>query len=231
MPSPEAMRTLFIPAKSTTPVDVPREVLEKLPSRVALVTTVQHHHCLPDVRRRLEGMGRAVQDIHGSHSTLANQVLGCNTFPAEQLSKVDAIFYIGSGEFNPKALALRTGKPVHMYHPVTGEYSVLSSEEVERLRKRERGALARFLSAKHVGLLFTTKPGQFPIQMQLRQLGALEKRYPEKEFHVLVDNSFNYAALENFPFIEVFLNTACPNIAYDPGLPRPVLNVEQVLVQ
>jgi len=222
------MKTLFIPARSKVPVHISDTILKKLPDEVAVVTTIQYHHIRGDIVVRLHELGKHVHDIHGSHSKMANQVLGCNSFPEDQLKAIEAIFYVGTGVFHPKALAIRTGKPIHIYHPISQTYATLDQAEINRVLGKEKAALVSFLSSTQIGVLFTTKPGQFPIQMRMNKIRMLEEKYPEKEFYVLVDNSFNYSALENFPFIECFLNTACPNIAYDPDLPRPMLNVEQL---
>lgn len=222
------MRTLFIPCRSTTKVEIDDAVLRKLPERIAVVSTVQHLHEIDAVRQRLRELGKSVLDLEGSHSTHKNQVLGCTTFPEKQLKDIDAILYIGTGEFHPKALALRTGKAIHIYNPHSKTHSMLDDKEVEKLRKKERAALAAFLSATRIGILFTTKPGQSQVQFSLDRVRELERKYPDKEFYCFLDNVFEPAKLENFPFIECFLNTACPNIPFDEGFPRPVLNIESL---
>jgi len=222
------MKTLFVPAKSKVPVRIPASILAALPDHLAVVTTVQYHHIRDEAAAKLTAMGKKVYDIHGSHSKLPNQVLGCNTIPEDQLKDIEALLYIGTGVFHPKALAIRTKKPIHIFHPLTRSYEVLDQEEVKRVLGKEKAAFVKFLSSNKVGVLITTKPGQFPIQMRLREMRLLEGKYPDKEFYYFVDNSFNYSSLENFPFIECFLNTACPNIAYDPGLPKPMLNIEKL---
>ena len=223
------MRTLFIQARSTVKIEIDDDTLRKLPKRLAVVSTVQHLAAVDPVKQRLKELGKQVLNLKGSHSKLVNQVLGCTAFSEDQVKDLDAVLYIGSGKFHPKALALRTGKPIHIYNPLTKSYSILEEEEVERLRKKERGATVVFLSSTHIGILFTTKPGQWPMQFTLKRMDELERKYPDKEFYLFIDDTFDLSRLENFPFIECFVNTACPNIAYDEGFPRPVLNMELVL--
>lgn len=223
------MRTLFVPARSTAGVEIDDAVLKKLPERVAVVSTVQHLHALAVIRKHLTELGKHLADLEGGHTLHKNQVLGCTTFPEEQLSAIDGILYIGTGEFHPKALALRTGKTIHMYNPLSKTYKVLDEKDVVNLRKTEKAALATFFTATRIGILFTTKPGQSHLQFNLDRLKELEQKYPDKEFYVFIDDTFSQNQLENFPFIECFLNTACPNIPFDWGFPRPVLNIGELI--
>lgn len=222
------MRTLFIPCRSTAEIELDDAMLRKLPERIAVVSTVQHLHAIDAVRQRLRGLGKRVLDLEGSHAAHRNQVLGCTAFPEGHLKGIDAILYIGTGEFHPKALALRTGKEVHIYNPHTKMHSMLDCKEAEKLRKKERTALAAFLSATRIGILFTTKPGQSQMQFNIGNLSELERKYPDKEFYVFLDNTIEPGRLGDIPFIECFVNTTCPNIPFDVGFPRPVLNLESL---
>lgn len=223
------MRTLFISARSTAKIEIDDAILRKLPERIALVSTIQHLDAIEQVRQRLKELGKKVLDLKGSHSTRKNQVLGCTTFQKEQLRSIDAILYFGTGEFHPKALALRTGKVIHIYNPLAKSYRLVDDKEVESLRKKEKAALTTFLSATRIGILFTTKPGQSQMQFSLDSVEGLKQRYPDKEFYCFLDDTFSQNQLENFPFIECFVNTACPNIPFDEGFPRPVLNIGQLI--
>ena len=60
-----------------------------------------------------------------------------------------------------------------------------------------------------------------------------------KQVYIFVGDILNYADMENFPFIEVWINTACPRIGYDDvtSMPKPLINIndattpEQSLIQ
>ena len=47
-----------------------------------------------------------------------------------------------------------------MANPFTNEAKVLEKEEVEKIKKQEKGGLIRFLSSKNIGIIVSTKPGQ-----------------------------------------------------------------------
>jgi len=83
-------------------------------------------------------------------------------------------------------------------------------------------------------VLITVKIGQYGIEVSrhhstfgLERYKELEKKYPDKEFYYFVDNTFSLASMQDFPFLEVLINTACPRIADDEA-PLPLLNIEDL---
>ena len=64
---------------------------------------------------------------------------------------------------------------------------------------------------KNIGILITVKPGQQHFNPGLK----LEDKYKDKRFYYFVDNDLNFSSLENFSFIEFWINTACPRIGFD----------------
>jgi diphthamide biosynthesis enzyme Dph1/Dph2-like protein len=59
--------------------------------------------------------------------------------------------------------------------------------------------------------LITVKPGQEQIKTAL----TLKERFPDKNFYLLLFDDLDFSTLENFPFVDCFVNTMCPRIAYD----------------
>ena len=97
------MKTLFIEAKSQT--NISKSLLDKLkiPKKIALVSTIQQLHVLNEIKDYLEQKGTKV--------IIGGQVIGCNVINALKVKEdVDAILYIGSGEFHPVEVARKTGK-------------------------------------------------------------------------------------------------------------------------
>ena len=58
----------------------------------------------------------------------------------------------------------------------------------------------------------------------------LEQEYPDKEIYFFLDNTYDFNSLEDFPFIDVWVNTACPRIGFDDSIKisKPVVNLEEV---
>src|SRR3989454_7602434 len=84
-----------------------------LPKRVALLTTTQFRHWLPDIQRHLEKKGHVVRigepDRRGAY---AGQLLGCDYHTATGVEKDgDGYLYIRTGDFPPPGVAVLIHKP------------------------------------------------------------------------------------------------------------------------
>ncbi len=58
-----------------------------------------------------------------------------------------------------------------------------------------------------------------------KKLSQLEKKYKNKRFYKFVFDTLDYSQLENFPFIECWVNTACPRIFDDL---RSIINIQDI---
>ncbi len=219
------MKTLFIEASATIDPAIPQDVLDRLPQKVALFTTIQYIKYLPDFRAQLERAGKGVALLETKHTRHPGQLLGCNLERYE--GGFDAFLYVGDGLFHPKALVFHNAKPVYAFNPHTGQCTTVTAEMVRGLEKRRQAALAAFFAATEVGVLVTTKFGQHPIQADLDGITRLKEEFPDKRFTFLLADTLDFSALEDFAFVEVFVNTACPRLGFDdaPRAFRPVLNL------
>jgi len=205
------MKRIFIEARAKLKPDaIPKlgkNECGKLGKRVAIVSSVQFLSFLPALRENLEKHGLSVVPLKGRHSKYEGQVLGCD-LPG----KVDAesILYVGDGVFHAEGLALRTDKPVFVLNP-TGGFFQIDHKKIEEEKKREKGNLIAFLSASRIGVIISTKPGQ----SALDQAKKLEKKYPDKEFYMLIGDTIDVNRLLDFKFVEVFVNSACPRLTAD----------------
>lgn len=218
------MKTIFIEAKHPGKIELPPTLVRALPERIMLFTTVQFISNVDAWKKSLEQAGKKVKLIKPEHAKHEGQLLGCSIkrFKAD----FDAFLYVGDGLFHPKALMLKNDKPVFAFDPFSRKFLRIDEKEVERMRKRMTGALTKFIASKEIGVLISTKPGQ----NRMKQAYELEKRYPDKNFYLLLSNTVDFSELENYPFIECFVNTACPRIAYDDSekVRKPILNIEDL---
>ena len=209
------MRAMFIEAKSSA--DIKKAVeksLKFLPKKVGIVTTAQHKHKLKEIKEILE-KNKIKAEIGG-------QILGCDVSAASKIkNKVDAFLYVGSGRFHPIGVQLETGKKVIMANPLTNEAKVLEKQEVEKIKKQQKGALLKFLSSKEIGIIVSSKPGQNKLKKALE----LKKKLNDKNSYIFIADTINPDEFENFPFIECWVNTACPRFADDK---KGVINYEAV---
>lgn len=215
------MKTFFVEARFKDKVELPDELIKQLPAKVALFTTVQFLNSLDEAKKKLEAAGKKVLILKAEHAQYYGQLLGCNINKFS--GDFDAFLYIGDGLFHPKALMLKNSKPVFVYDPFSKEFMKLSENSVAEMKKKNLGAINKFLHSKEIGVLISTKPGQ----LRMKEVYELEKKYPDKNFYSLLFDTIDFGELENFPFIQCFINTACPRIAYEEAekIGKPVVNI------
>ncbi len=207
------MKALFIHAKSKLDV-IPLVRDVKFKGRLGLVTTVQHLHTLKDVQKALPG------------SVIGGQILGCDVSAAEKIrGKVDAFLFIGSGRFHPLQVAYATGKDAYCVDLYTGAIYIIGPKDVEQWQARTRGAFLKFLNAKRIGILVSTKPGQ----NKIKDAESFRKE-TDKEAFIFLFDTLDFNGLENFPDVDCWINTACPRIVYDDNnrFAKPVINLEDL---
>jgi len=204
------MKMLFLEAKYEGKINLSKLDSSKLPSKIGLISTVQFIDYLDSIKDKLKDkkivVGKGKQKYKG-------QILGCDASSAKVIKdKVDAFLYIGTGKFHPLIVGVRTLKPVFTLNPISGEFKKIEKKEIEKYQKKKKGALLKFFSSKEIGVLVSTKKGQYH---DIKELEFLEKKYPDKNFYVFVAETIDYNQLENFNFIEAWVNTACPRIEED----------------
>lgn len=190
--------------------------------KIGLATTVQHIHQLTKMKKFFESKGKGVSIGKGSIAFYPGQFLGCDAGAIISVKdKVDAIVFVGDGMFH--ALAIGVDKPVFVVHPKSGEIKQIN-QDIERLRKKRKGSLIAAVEAKVFGILVSTKPGQFNLQLAEKIKKELTKR--KKTALILVSNEFYPITLNNFLYIDCYITTACPRIAEDSEkYEKPVLDV------
>ena len=201
---------------------------------IALYAAVQFSSRLHGIIEQLKREGIKVVSSKPARTKGKYQILGCDVYHGNLHLKeeVDAYLYIGDGRFHPLALVLQqrgmqSFKEVVMYDPIAKKMGMLTLKDVEAILKKSKASLKLFLLKKNIGILLTTKPGQQQYQIST----ALEKKYPEKMFYYFIDNTIDAKHFEDFPFIEVWVNTACPRIGLDDTvyIKQPLINLNEAL--
>ena len=201
------MKQLFIEARYRGKINIKN--IDKLPQKIGLATTVQFVDQLDDVKKQLKGkkvfLGKGKQKYKA-------QILGCDVSAAEKIKdKVNAFLYIGTGQFHPIVLGL-LGKDVYILNPMNGKITKLDKKKIENYKKRKKGAMIKFLSSKNIGVLISTKLGQ---KYSLKKLEFLERKYKDKKFYFFITDNIDINQLQNFSFIEAWVNTSCPRLEED----------------
>lgn len=188
-------------------VEVPKIDFSALPKKIGLFTSVQFLDIIPELKEKIEEAGIEVK-LFGANTPHEGQILGCSI---RKFEGVDAFLYLGDGRFHPTALAIENECDVFVLDILSGEISKINEEEKDIYKKRKKIGYVKFLSSKEIGVLITTKKGQENASV----VKLLKEKYPDKVFHSFLFDTLDFNQLENFPFIESFVNTACPRIAFD----------------
>ena len=207
------MKTIFIPVKYTGKVDLSKINADKLPKKIGIVATAQFLDNIKDIINYLKNNGKEIF-IGKNKQKFNGQILGCDVNAAAKIQdNVDAFLYIGSGEFHPIGVALKTNKDVFTFNPVKIVFSKLNNNEIEKNKKNRKAKYVKFLNADNIGILVSTKLGQNSCKKALEIKKKLEEK--GKKAFIFVFDTLDANEMENFPFIDFWVNTACPRIADD----------------
>lgn len=201
------MKTVFVDVDASIKIRIPEALKESLPQRIALFTTIQYMKQLDSIKEQMKD--KEVLLLKAEHASRPGQLLGCST---STFDGVNAILFVGDGSFHPGAF-VKSKVPVFTYDPVRETYG--------QIEPKDKGPALRalFKDAKNIGVLISTKPGQ----CRLEQALSLRKDWADKNMYFLVADELR--ALEDFPFIDFFVNTACPRLSDDL---KPCLNLEDI---
>ena len=194
------MKTLFIPAKSKQELDYSNIIgqLEKLPKNIAICYSIQFEHQAKALQDRLN-------KLKSRQITAIKQVLGCSRpiFP----KNTQAIILIGQGKFHSVSLEYETKIPVYL---IEGDkLTKVSSQDVEKLEKKQKASYVNYLNQNKIGIIITDKPGQ----QKLKQALDLKKKLKKKSYLFLCNN-IDTSEFENFT-LKSWINTACPRLDLD----------------
>lgn len=166
------------------------EIIKKTVSLVKKKEITVYYVCnweklAEELKRNLEKIGISVK---------TKDFLGCERYV------VDGDVVICDGEFH---LSCFEGSFIWV--------NPMQNEVLERESKRTPGKVSYAMTKRYFGIIVSTKKGQFKMEIakdikkKLEDLG--------KKVYIFVGDEIK--DLENFPFIEVWINTACPRLKDD----------------
>jgi len=191
------MKTLFIPAKLKLEISNSKilPISNKLPKNIAIAYSVQYENYAKEIKNFLQKNHKIIKFV---------QVLGCSKLKFPKNTK--AILLISDGKFHAISLACETELPVYLLE--NNQLIKISEKDVENLKKKQKGAYIKFLNAKKMGILVSTKPGQ----QNLKKALEIKNKIKNKETYLFISNNINTTEFDNFPEIESWVNTACPRL-------------------
>ncbi|MBU0457614.1 MAG: diphthamide synthesis protein [Nanoarchaeota archaeon] len=216
------MKIMFLKSLYEGKVELCKDTLDYLKkkkySKVGLFASVQFVNNLDWIKKQLEENNIQMVISKPARAHKEGQLLGCNVYEdsLNLTEKVECYLYIGDGRFHPLALVYAQKdknnlKEVICNDPINEKMSLLSLNDIGKILKKQKGSLMKFLNSDNIGVLITIKPGQEHLKASLK----LERKYPNKKFYYFIDNNISFNQLENFNFIDVWVNTACPRIGLD----------------
>jgi len=191
------MKTLFIPSKIKSEINVKKIQSLKLPKDIAIAYSIQYKEIAAKVKEILSKKYNIIGMV---------QVLGCSRpkFPKD----TQAVLLVSSGRFHAVSLAAETDMPIYILK--ADKMERVSGEEVSSFKKRKLASYVKFLNSEKIGILISTKPGQENLKKAL----SLKSKLKNKTSYLFIANEINPKEFENFG-IDSWINTACPRMDFD----------------
>ncbi len=234
------MKLTFLKAQYGIEFKIPdkfEEVLKntfKKESNLGVFCAVQFREHLESSMELINSKGYRTQTSKAFRTSIQGQILGCDSYKDSlqlNLDEVDGFVYIGDGYFHPNAILLAQEfedqiKPVIIVNVVQQIVEVIGEEHIKSYLKKRKITLAKFYMSENIGVFVTTKWGQEYKDSALK----LKKMYPDKNFYYFIGDNFLDQEIENFPWVECFVNTACPRIGQDDILrhKKAVVNIKDI---
>ncbi|PIU62312.1 hypothetical protein COS83_02605 [archaeon CG07_land_8_20_14_0_80_38_8] len=156
-------------------------------------------------------------------------ILGCRVSAVKKF-KGDSIVFVGDGVFH--ALMLKKefrDRKVFILNPFNLNVKEVFEEDVRKFDFREAVSLDYLKRAVKVGIILSSKSGQFSLDNALRIKEKLEN--DGKKVYLFLFDNVNPDEFMNFKGIDCLVNTACPRIGMDDykKFPVPVVNANIIL--
>jgi diphthamide biosynthesis enzyme Dph1/Dph2-like protein len=202
------MKKLFIEAKrKLAGLELNLSLLDNLPGKtVSLAATIQYIELLPRIKAYLESKGKKVKIRKGAF--YAGHVLGCNSNAFDP--KADTLLMITDGKFHAINNSIQLQREIYVF---TGHnIDKVTQEDIESHNKKTLAKKKKFLSSNNIGLVISSKPGQCMnspknIVPKIESMG--------KKVYLFESDNINTTEFENFPSIQIWVNTACFGLARD----------------
>ncbi len=213
------MKTLFIETRRKfKDTDINLKLLDSLKGKtISLAATIQYIGLIPKVKSYLESKGKKVTIKKGAYHK--GHVLGCNHSALDK--SADTLLLITDGKFHAMNNAIQLQKEIYIFTTKTLEK--IEQKEIEAHNKKTLTKQKKFLTAKNIGLLVSTKHGQHQKAIHnIRQ--QIEKQ--NKKVYIFESDNINPTEFENFPQIQIWINTACFGLAQDD---MRIINLSDIL--
>ena len=114
-----------------------------------------------------------------------------------------------------------------IFDPIQNKVEEVTKKSIEIQLKRAERNLRFFMNAESIGILVTIKPGQQYLQAALKLKQKLKQE--NKKAYIFIADTLDLFNLENYPFIQAWVNNACPRIGKDDAvnIPQSLINLRE----
>ncbi len=187
--------------------------LDKLPGEIiSLAATVQYLDLVLIVKKYLETSKKNPKKVliqqgayHKSH------VLGCQSQAFNP--NADCFLLLTDGRFHAINNAIQLNKELYVYSVVNNQLDKITNNDLKKYHQKTQGKITKFLMSNKIGILVSTKSGQFYKNLENLKK-KIQNKYKSKKLYVFETDSINLSELENFD-IPIYINTACYGLALD----------------
>jgi len=229
----ERVPTIYVEARAT--IQVGKAVEQALPLlskyvKIGLATSVQHVEVLNQGREILTSAGKTVIIGDSGQMSYPGQVSGCNYSNVKAIAdEVEAFLFIGGGLFHALGVALSTSKPTVIADPYDNRaFSI--DDEAQKIVKQRWASIEEARTARTFGVIIGLKHGQKRIDEALK-IKDLAQKHGDAAY-LLAAKEITPETILEFPFVDAYVNTACPRISLDESgkFSKPVLTISEFLV-
>ena len=213
------MKTLLIETKRKfKDSEINFSLLDTLPGEtISLAATIQYIDLIPKIKSYLESQGKKVVIKQGAHHKA--HVLGCNSTAFDKTA--ETILMITDGKFHAINNAIQIQKPIYVFSGKT--LDKVTQKEIDTHNKKTLAKQKKFLLSETVALILSTKHGQHH-----KQISKIKDKIKalDKKVYIFESNNISTQEFENFPQIQLWINTACFGLARDD--PR-IVNLQDII--
>lgn len=196
---------------------------------IGLATTIQHLHNLPEMEAFFAKAGFDVHIGKATKQLRRGQILGCDIGPLgwNLVEKTQGTIFLGGGRFHALALLRKTKKPVLVADPYIRRVEILDANDLQKFYRKRYAAVNKIREAKKVGILVSTKAGQYNRKLVQQAQKWLEDQ--EKSFLIVLVSTVLPQHLTNF-HVDGWISTLCPRVALDDAEQylSPIINLDEL---
>ena len=133
----------------------------------------------------------------------------------------DTLLLITDGKFHAINNAIQLQKEIYIF--TTKNLEKIEQKEIDVCNKKTQIKKVKFLAANKIGLIVSVKHGQHQKSIHTIK-DKIEKL--DKRVYVFEADNINTTEFENFPQIEIWVNTACYGLARDDS---KIINLSDIL--